>query len=556
MVQLRPEFIPEDAPKSEKILFEKFKALKGADDWIVLHSLDIFGDVNLGQGEADLVVLIPGSGVLVIEVKGHHDVRQKNGVWTLSGEVKQRGPVKQASNAMYAIMQYLKNNEIDIKNVPFAFCVWFTSATPEHVGPSIEWQPWMLKFIGDLSVDLKSTVMEVMDKSIEAFEARNYKFGPNLASSFQVQAIAEALRPDVYITKTADQRILELNKQLTEALDQQMTVMNMISGKIKAFVIQGIAGTGKTHIALAEAKKAHGRGEKTLFVCFNSLLAKYLQEQLKGYELVQVKTMHAYMKDLTESSSNPPNESWWKSELPLMAANALMKRDDLERFDTVVIDEGQDIGIQEYLDVLDLSVVGGLANGSVMVFGDFEHQGIYIPGSEALDQYKKSIPGLTVLGGLDINCRNTKEIGDTVMTFLGEESAYSKYLRSEEGTRPQIATVTENKELPNILKAHLLKLAKTYSPENVVVLSSNKELLENLVKETELPFTPVSNKQKSKYSWGTTQSFKGMESAAVVMVEFVDGNAATRDTFYVAGTRALSELVCILPQQVVQKLFS
>jgi hypothetical protein len=46
-----------------------------------------------------------------------------------------------------------------------------------------------------------------------------------------------------------------------------------------------------------------------------------------------------------------------------------------------------------------------------------------------------------------------------------------------------------------------------------------------------------------------------MEAAAVIMVEFVDGNAATRDTFYVAGTRALAELVCILPQQVVQDLF-
>jgi hypothetical protein len=556
MVQMRPDFIPEDAPKSEKILFDKFKNLSGADDWIVLHSLDIFGDVNVGQGEADLVVLVPGRGILIIEVKGHHEVIQKAGVWTLSGTPLTRGPVKQASNAMYAIKKYLKENDVDATNVPFAFCVWFTSATPQHVEPSIEWKPWMLKFIADLGKDLKATVLDVIDKSIELSEERNRKFGSDLAPKARVENIAKALRPDVYITKTADQRMLELEKQLDRALEQQLNVMSMISGKLRAFLIQGIAGTGKTHIAIAEAKKAHQRGERTLFVCFNSLLASHLEEQLKGFSLVDVRTIHAYMRELTGSEVFSDQNHYWKNELPTLATNNLLTREDYFRYDTLIIDEGQDIGIEAYLEVLELSLVGGLGGGNVMIFGDFEHQGIYIPGQEALDQYIKSVDGLTVLGGLDINCRNTKEIGEIVLTFLGEENAYSSYRRSEAGTKPQIATVRDNSELVAVLKSQLLRVAKTYSPENVVVLSSNKQLLETLVADTGLPFTPTSFRQKGKYSWGTTQSFKGMEAAAVIMVEFVDGNAATRDTFYVAGTRALAELVCILPQQVVEDLFS
>jgi hypothetical protein len=552
---MRPSFIPDDAPKGEKILFDKFKNLAGAEDWIVLHSLDIFGDVNVGQGEADLVVLIPGRGILIIEVKGHHEVIQRGGVWTLSGKVIDRGPVKQASNAMYAIRSYLLENDIDISNVPFVFCVWFTAATPEHVEPCIEWKPWMLKFIGDLKHDLKTTVLEVMDKSIEILEDKTKRFGKDLAPKARIDNIARSLRPDVYITKTAEQRMLELDKQLKGALEQQLTVMNMISGKLRAYLIQGIAGTGKTHIAIAEAKKDHQRGERTLFVCFNSLLASHLQEQLKGFSLVEVRTIHAYMRELTGSDVLSNQDSYWKEELPTLATNNLLAREDYFRYDTLIIDEGQDIGIEAYLEVLELSVVGGLGGGNVMIFGDFAHQGIYIPGEQALEQYKKSVPGLTVLGGLDINCRNTKEIGETVLTFLGEENAYSSFLRTEQGTKPQIATVSDNTELVAVLKAQLLRVSKTYSNENVVVLSSNKKLLEDLVADTGLPFTPTSFRQKGKFSWGTTQSFKGMEAAAVIMVEFVDGNAATRDTFYVAGTRALAELVCILPQQVVQDLF-
>jgi hypothetical protein len=44
----------------------------------------------------------------------------------------------------------------------------------------------------------------------------------------------------------------------------------------------------------------------------------------------------------------------------------------------LVIDEAQDLLEDEYLDVLDLLVKGGLAGGRWAFFGDFERQAIYI----------------------------------------------------------------------------------------------------------------------------------------------------------------------------------
>jgi hypothetical protein len=44
-----------------------------------------------------------------------------------------------------------------------------------------------------------------------------------------------------------------------------------------------------------------------------------------------------------------------------------------------------------------------------------------------------------------------------------------------------------------------------------------------------------------------------MEAAAIVLVEFEDG-ASSRDTFYVASTRALAELFVIMPGSAVEKI--
>jgi superfamily I DNA/RNA helicase len=58
-----------------------------------------------------------------------------------------------------------------------------------------------------------------------------------------------------------------------------------------------------------------------------------------------------------------------------------------------------------------------------------------------------------------------------------------------------------------------------------------------------------------KIRWGSVQSFKGLEAMAVVLVEFEPGYGASRETFYVAATRTLSEFVFVYPQSLLAKVF-
>jgi hypothetical protein len=48
-----------------------------------------------------------------------------------------------------------------------------------------------------------------------------------------------------------------------------------------------------------------------------------------------------------------------------------------QKFDKLIIDEGQDLIREEYLNLFDSMVTGGLANGNWEIYGDFERQAIF-----------------------------------------------------------------------------------------------------------------------------------------------------------------------------------
>lgn len=70
------------APHGEREIFQSLRRDCGASaTWVVMHSLDIRWHICKLEGEADFLVLAPGLGVLVVEVKGCN-VTRRNGMWT------------------------------------------------------------------------------------------------------------------------------------------------------------------------------------------------------------------------------------------------------------------------------------------------------------------------------------------------------------------------------------------------------------------------------------------------------------------------------------------
>ena len=114
--------------EGEKKLFYKLQSGDCLNGAVALHSLNLASHVSKAEGEADFVLLIPGKGILVIEVKDHERVKFEDGKWILGNDKpKVGGPVKQAREAMYSLLEYIKTNLPAASLVPVTFLVWFTN---------------------------------------------------------------------------------------------------------------------------------------------------------------------------------------------------------------------------------------------------------------------------------------------------------------------------------------------------------------------------------------------------------------------------------------------
>lgn len=91
---------PDIKSNAERHVFEWFKNDPNTEGWIVLHSLGIATHQRAIHGETDFLVLAPGLGMFVLEVKGGR-VKRKLGKWHFSNrygniDEKVRGPFDQA----------------------------------------------------------------------------------------------------------------------------------------------------------------------------------------------------------------------------------------------------------------------------------------------------------------------------------------------------------------------------------------------------------------------------------------------------------------------------
>ena len=72
MARMIPSVYTGDKKNAEYKIFKMFDNAKsdGADKWTVFYSKHINNHITQMEGEMDFLVLVPGSGVVALEVKG------------------------------------------------------------------------------------------------------------------------------------------------------------------------------------------------------------------------------------------------------------------------------------------------------------------------------------------------------------------------------------------------------------------------------------------------------------------------------------------------------
>jgi superfamily I DNA/RNA helicase len=281
-----------------------------------------------------------------------------------------------------------------------------------------------------------------------------------------------------------------------------------------------------------------------------------LRKEAEGFQedRLFVGTLHSYLRTLAPDSQ-PDNRDarYWTELLPEEALNSLLGDNSASPFDELIVDEAQDLLRSNYLDVLDVSLRGGLAAGTWRLFGDFERQALYGVGAPEAEELLRDRASGTPRYRLRINCRNTPRIAARVRLLARLEPDYSRVLRADDGIEPDVRYITDQATGPDALIRALEDLRdEGFTGSDVVVLSP-RSVDSAATRVTEQPWRdrlrPIGLCDGGHTPFATIHSFKGLEAPAVVITNIVDiRDSQAMALLYVAISRATDRLILILDE--------
>lgn len=560
MAQMMPAYCPPEClSPAEPEIFARLRDAPETDDWIVLHSLDIAQHVSQLSGEADFLAIVPGLGVLCLEVKGAKTVRRTAAGWQIGRNAKLdvRGPFRQAADAMHSLRRTLLDERPDLSAVLFASAVVMPFVPFDE--RSGEWHDWQVIDSQKYKAkNMRELILGVLASARQFAASRPtgawFDQTKSAPTAQQVLDIARVLRPQFEINESPRARARRETAEIRKYTQEQYVALDAMEANPRV-LFEGPAGTGKTLLAIEAVRRSSSRGERVLFLCFNRLLSRWLAAECAPLgETVTVASLHAYMLKIAGMQAAPPDasSSFWEQGLPEAALAALVEGSETVPFDSVVLDEAQDVLRLQYIDVLDLSLRSGLSDGPWLMFGDLQGQDIY-GATTSLDVIRqdKRLAG-TPRYALRKNCRNTPRVSALVAPFGGISPDYSGVLRLDDGIEPEWRYYSGPQNQGELLTNALDGLLREgYRRHEIVVLSplSDTRSAAASLASTRPDLVPFEFGVNGKIRYCSVHAFKGLESRAVVVTDV--GNIDRSDQralLYVAVTRSTGRLVMCLPE--------
>lgn len=570
MAEMIPALAPHKTPYSERSIFERLKKDPATKEWIILHSLGLSSTRVGPHGEVDFVILVPGAGVLCLEVKGG-GISCSGGQWKQenlqTGKITQlnKSPYLQARENMFSLMRHVVahfGNKHPVSQATFSYAVAFPATkSPPHTPETEAWETFDIE-------SLRRPISILVLMNLEQMRKKLARGVPvESVSSRTLGSLRKFLRPDFERVVMRAATISQSEEQLMSLTDEQYDYLDVAARNSRA-IITGAAGTGKTVLALKHASDEAESGRRVLLLCFNRMLANWLAGEVNGSgeERITVSTYHRLLNNIIDDS--PLREEYEQAchgqeassifgEIGPVYAELAISLVEIA-FDTIVIDEGQDLINDSNLPVFNVLVNGGLAGGRWAVFGDFNRQAIYESPSKTggeevcLDMLRTYCREFSVVP-LRKNCRNTRPIGEETALLSGFDSLPYRLGRAE-GLAVDYRYWRRPGDHAEQLGRVIRKLIdEDISLSDVVILGPTR--LENSAIQAAVDDLPVSivamsegaRLDGSAIPYSTIHAFKGMESPVVILIGIEDFDSDyQRALLYVGMSRARSHLIVLL----------
>ncbi|MCY3821320.1 MAG: AAA family ATPase [Gammaproteobacteria bacterium] len=387
---------------------------------------------------------------------------------------------------------------------------------------------WVLERFGDAPLD----------------EGRTSGMGPaGLHALEKILARPFQLRIPLGNLLSRDDAALEVLTQ------QQFHILRAIEA-VPRVAISGGAGTGKTVLAMEEAKRCAESGARTLFVCYNRGLAAEVRRRLEDGPPVAVTTFHELCAASVSRAGLPYPEGVAERQLfeeiwPELLMQAFEGMGD-ERYDAIIVDEGQD-----FLPLWWVAVGAGLnsnGRGLLRIFYD-NNQRVYA-SALSLPEEVDLVPIR-----LTLNLRNTRRIHEHVRQhYTGHEIEAV----GPEGVEVQWLKVATPRELQTRIVERVARLnsLEGVPPDNIAVLVATETAVEGIAPGNRLgEFRAVRCDEHSngRIVVDSIRRFKGLERP-VVIIAATPETVIDRELPYVALSRARTHLVVAGIERVLNRL--
>ncbi|WP_353143515.1 3'-5' exonuclease [Acinetobacter pragensis] len=520
----------------------------------------------------DFIVWLPNHGLLVVEVKDWSKDRFETlNPETFTGRFYNKNnaqsilvsnPELQVRKCMLNILNQFKKTAVFLQqrgpyqgNVkfPISSCVIYTELKQQEaseIGLSFPAISSEHKTIYKDDLRLVAENKTFKQKLIHAFKEVAFAFEP--LTYAEEKFLRYMIFPEIRVNEFKQDDLFTVEPQEVKALDlsQESIAKNIGDGHR---ILKGVAGSGKTLVLACRAKylKTIYPDYKILVVCYNNSLCNHLRQMFGDdfNDKIEVLNFHSVVKKITNANlSMLKNEKQTEYNsrvgqilLDYLDASGLS---ETERYDAILIDEGQDFA-QEW--IIGLSKLVKTESNNILF--------CYDPAQNIFNRKKPSwrSVGLQVQGKKPVELykcyRNTKEILEIAKAFLNPKQLdslqnndeYDRVLdpdtgECKTGEYPSIYHENDVRHLADLIARKIRQLLKSgATPKEIVALQAKsaeydifvnelKSKLESYIPhvEVELIFSTAEKKaldlNKNTIKIMNVESSKGLEFPHVFFV--------------------------------------